>query len=121
MGNRTVTLLLITGLLTGSSLATTACATDSVPEVPAGPDGTVDPVLVAGRQVYTDRCANCHGNRGQGGRGPKATGPAMVEIYPVVADQVEVVTEGRSGMPGFADALTPAEVEAVVRFTREVL
>lgn len=118
---RAWTLVLGAGLALGASLGPAACSSGSVPAVPAGPNGEPDPVLVAGRQVYADRCANCHGVRGQGGRGPSLTGDSMAESYPAAADQVEVVAEGKSTMPGFSDALTPAEIEAVVRFTREVL
>ena len=114
-------LLLGSGLAASAGLGSAACSSGSVPEVPAGPDGAPDPVLVAGRRVYADRCANCHGVRGQGGRGPSLTGDSMAEAYPAAADQIEVVAEGKSTMPGFSDALTPAEIEAVVRFTREVL
>ena len=118
---RAWTLLLGAGLAAPVGLGLAACSSGSVPEVPAGPNGEPDPVLVAGRQVYADRCANCHGVRGQGGRGPSLTGDSMAEAYPAAADQIEVVAEGKSTMPGFSDALTPAEIEAVVRFTREVL
>lgn len=118
---RAWTLLLGAGLAAPAGLGLAACSSGSVPEVPAGPGGEPDPVLVAGRQVYADRCANCHGVRGQGGRGPSLTGDSMAESYPAAADQIEVVAEGKSTMPGFSDALTPAEIEAVVRFTREVL
>ncbi len=108
-------------LAAGASLGPTACSSGSVPEVPAGPDGEADPVLVAGRRVYADRCVNCHGVRGQGGRGPSLAGDSMAESYPSAADQAEVVADGKSTMPGFSNTLTPAEIEAVVRFTREVL
>lgn len=118
---RVLTLLLVVGLAAGAGLGLAACSLGSVPEVPAGLDGRPDPVLVAGWVVYADRCANCHGARGQGGRGPSLTGESMAEAYPSAADQIEVVAEGKSTMPGFSDTLTPAEIEAVVRFTREVL
>ncbi len=113
--------LLGVGLVAGSTLGLGACSSSGVPEVPASPDGEVDPILVAGRHVYVARCANCHGDRGQGGRGSVLRGESVVEVYPVVADQVRVVADGKSSMPGFADTLTSEEIEAVVRFTREVL
>lgn len=97
-----------------------ACAGDA-PEVPVGPDGRPDPVLVAGRDLYSGRCANCHGTSGGGGQGPKLADGRMVAQYPDVDDQIEVVTGGRRQMPGFAGTLTPEEIEAVVRYTREVL
>ena len=98
-----------------------ACASDGVPEVPVGADGTRDPELVAGRTVYIARCANCHGNDGSGGRGTEMSGGRMLDVYPVIEDQISVVADGVRTMPAFAEALDPAEIVAVVKYTREVL
>ena len=98
-----------------------ACAVDDVPEVPVGPDGFPDPVLVAGRTAYIDRCANCHGNDGSGGRGTKLSEGRMLQRYPNVEDQVSVVTGGVRSMPAFEDVLDAEQILAVVRYTREVL
>ena len=89
--------------------------------MPAAEGGDPDPVLVDGRQVYIDRCANCHGNDGRGGQGPSLAQGAMLEAYPEAAEQVALVTDGYQSMPSFADSLTAAQIEAVVRFTREIL
>lgn len=97
-----------------------ACAGEA-PEVPVGPDGEPDPVLVAGRDIYSGRCANCHGSSGGGGQGSKLADGRAVENYPDIADQIAVVTGGRRQMPAFGDTLAPDEIEAVVRYTREVL
>ena len=98
-----------------------ACAADDVPEVPAAADGSVDPVLVAGRRAYIDRCANCHGNDGGGGRGTKLSEGLMIRRYPIIDDQIEIVTEGVRGMPAFDGVLDTGQILAVVRYTREVL
>ena len=98
-----------------------ACAADDVPEVPVGPDGFPDRELVAGRQVYIDRCANCHGNDGGGGRGTRISDGRMITQYPNVADQVEIIVDGVRSMPAFAEVLDAREIMAVVRYTREVL
>ena len=45
----------------------------------------------------------------------------MTETYPDAADQVAVVRDGRRSMPSFGGTLSEAEIEAVVRYTREVL
>jgi mono/diheme cytochrome c family protein len=116
---RTGRIAVLTVVLTVVGLA--GCASDSAPEVPAGPNGSPDPVLVAGRNVFARRCATCHGLGGGGGRGPKLSDGRVVQRYPDVADQVAVVTNGRGGMPKFGDVLDPDEIEAVVRYTREVL
>ena len=101
--------------------ATGACAADDVPEVPIGADGSVDRELLAGRQVYIDRCANCHGNDGGGGQGTKLSEGRMVTRFPNVEDQVGIVADGVRAMPGFSETLDPTEIEAVVRYTREIL
>jgi mono/diheme cytochrome c family protein len=97
-----------------------ACAPSTAPEVPAGPDGRVDEVLVQGRDLHLRRCASCHGAAGGGGRGP-AFDERLLERYPTIEDHVELVANGRGGMPAFADALDEDELVAVVRYSREVL
>ena len=111
-------LLLIVAIAAG---AAGACAADDVPEVPVGAGGSVDPELVAGRRVYIDRCANCHGNDGGGGRGTKLSEGLMVKRYPDIDDQIEIVTGGVRGMPAFEEVLDTGRILAVVRYTREVL
>ena len=112
---------LLTAALVAALAAAGACAADDVPEVPVGPDGYPDRELVAGRQVYIDRCANCHGNDGGGGRGTKISEGRMITQYPNVAEQVEVIADGVRSMPAFAETLETGEIMAVVRYTREVL
>ena len=112
--------LLLAGLIAAIA-ALAACAADGVPEVPVGPDGHPDPELVAGRQVYIDRCASCHGNDGGGGRGTRLSDGLMVTRYPDVYDQIKIVADGVRSMPAFAGTLDDVEIFAVVRYTREVL
>ena len=88
--------------------------------MPNGPDGKPDPVLSLGRDVYGATCSNCHGSSGGGGTGPRLAG-TVVESYPEIVDQVAIVNDGRNSMPSFGGTLSPAEIEAVVRYTREVL
>ena len=102
------------------ALVGAACAA-AAPEVPVGPDGEVDEVLVLGREIFIGRCAQCHGTSGGGSAGPKLADGAVTETYPDIDDQIEVVTTGRDRMPSFSETLSGAEIEAVVRYTREVL
>lgn len=103
------------------ALVAGACA-GGPPEVPLGADGVADPVLVEGRSIFSDRCTNCHGSAGGGGRGPKLSDGKAVELYPEVTDHVTIVTDGKNGqMPGFGGVLSEQEILAVVRYTREVL
>ncbi|MEM8705925.1 MAG: cytochrome c [Actinomycetota bacterium] len=102
------------------ALTVGACAGES-PEVPLGPDGTPDAELSLGRDVYSRRCANCHGADGGGGTGPKLGEGAVIEAYPDPADQRELIANGRNAMPSFSGSLSSAQLDAVVRYTREVL
>src|SRR5690606_36028101 len=98
-----------------------ACGGSEAPEVPEGAEGEPDPVLVQGRDVFTSRCRSCHGTSGGGGVGPSLRSERIVAEYPDIADQIEVISEGRDGMPSFGDTLSDEEIEAVARYTREVL
>jgi mono/diheme cytochrome c family protein len=105
-------------LVTMSGLLWVACS--SPPEVPLGPDGKPDPVLADGRDLYGEHCKSCHGNDGGGGRGPSLK--QISDKYPVIGDQIAVVTDGKGGqMPPFGRELSDGDIMAVVRYTREVL
>ena len=96
------------------------CAADT-PTLPLGPDGEPDPVLVVGRDVWSQRCASCHGGSGGGGSGPKLSDGTVLEAFPDPADEIQLILDGKGSMPGFAGELSEIQLEAVVRYTREVL
>jgi mono/diheme cytochrome c family protein len=75
----------------------------------AGPD--------TGQAIFSTRCASCHGADGGGGFGPTLAG-VVVQRYPNPVDQEAVVANGRGSMPSFAGSLTPAQISAVVAYTR---
>ncbi|MEC7778772.1 MAG: cytochrome c [Actinomycetota bacterium] len=99
-------------------LLASACA-GSPPLVPGTDTGSADPVLVLGRDVWGRSCASCHAPDGSGGRGPSMR--AVEDRFTDIQDQLTVVEDGRGGMPGFRGRYTTVEIEAVVRYTREVL
>ncbi|HEX7095617.1 MAG TPA: cytochrome c [Acidimicrobiales bacterium] len=105
--------------LVALALLVGACSDGGTPEL-SGSQAD-DPVLVLGRQVYMERCARCHGGSGGGGAGPKLSDGKAVERYPEPSQQEAVVREGRGTMPAWDGVLSDEEIEAVVRFTREVL
>ena len=72
----------------------------------------------AGRDVYQRSCASCHGSDGAGASGPSLLG---VDERLTRAEQVEVVREGRRGMPGWEGTLTDEQIDAVVDHTRTAL
>ena len=102
-------------------LLAAACGSTAPPEVPAAADGSVDPVLVLGREVWGDHCSRCHGSDGGGRSGPRLNSGRVVERFPDVADQVDLIVQGRGGMPGFGERLSADEIDAVVAYTRDVL
>ncbi len=86
------------------------------------PEVTVDdPELVTGRSIYGASCASCHRADGRGGVGSRLDGASLVEAYPDIADQMEIVTNGKNRMPAFIGRLDDEQVRAVTRYTREVL
>lgn len=108
-------------LAIGAVALLSGCA-GGAPPLPLGADGLPDPELVVGQTVYQGRCATCHGSTGGGGTGKKLSEGEVVARYPDASVQTSVVTNGLGGrMPAFREVLTPEEIEAVVRYTREVL
>ena len=106
--------------LIGVTALVAGCAADT-PTVPLGSDGEPDPVLVAGREVWSQRCASCHGSSGGGGSGPRLSDGKVVEAFPDAADVSRLILDGIGDMPAFAGKLSDSQLEAVVRYTREVL
>ena len=98
---------------TSSSPTTTA-------EADGGDGGDVAPAAPDGAEIFSGRCASCHGANADGGFGPKLSDGRVVEQFPEVADQLEVVRDGRGGMPAFGDRLTQDELDAVVAYTRSL-
>jgi mono/diheme cytochrome c family protein len=96
--------------------------TNQPEQPPAAPADVVEAAGgVDGASVFGDNCAVCHGGDGSGGIGPRLAGGRVVTVYPDPADQIAVVTNGRDGMPAFADTLSEDEIAAVVEYTRTVL
>lgn len=98
------------GWLSGVAAATAVVLLFTLDSGPAAaPDGAE-----AGRAVYEQRCAICHGDDGQGGTGPGLSGLDL--RYPDPNAALAVVVTGRNAMPAFGDDLTGAEIEAVLDF-----
>ncbi len=63
------------------------------------------------------KCHRCHGNLGEGGRGPMLTHAAKT-LSP--EDFIKVVLDGRNNMPPFRSALTEAEVLAIMDWLKKI-
>ncbi len=109
-------------VLVGALALGAACGSKSQPNVAPQPTGeqAKEAVLVEGRSVFVANCQKCHGPRGQGGVGPKLAG-VVTNAFPNIQNQINVVTNGVGAMPAWKDKLTPAQIVAVVRYSREVL
>jgi mono/diheme cytochrome c family protein len=70
-----------------------------------------------GAALFATNCARCHGADGGGGLGPQLSDGKVANDL-TEAEEIRVVTNGRSGMPSFGDALSPEEIQQVVAYTR---
>jgi cytochrome c551 len=106
--------LVVVVVVAVSALVLVACGSNGGGATPS------DPVLARGQQVYKDHCSTCHGSKGQGGTGMKLAGKVATN-YPNIADQIAVISNGRSSMPGWKNSLSADDIEAVARYERECL
>jgi mono/diheme cytochrome c family protein len=74
-----------------------------------------------GAALFAANCAVCHGAQAQGGitTAPRLAGVVKTK-YPDVRVQRIIVSQGTGAMPGFQNKLTPAEIQAVVDYTRSL-
>lgn len=75
-------------------------------------------LMAEGEKAYMARCSACHQPNGQG---LPPTFPSLVgSPYTVgdIANHIEIVKKGKNAMPGFAAALTPKEMAAIITYER---
>lgn len=79
---------------------------------------TVDELKQRGEKVYTANCAVCHQANGKGVPGTFAAleGSAMV-VGPKAA-QIDILLNGKAGMPAWKATLSDTEIAAVITYTR---
>lgn len=103
-----------------------ACATLLVPPTPAAraqdSSGGVSAVEVSseGRKIYEEVCQACHMADARGSGGAGAGVPALAD-NPRLADKafaIEVLVNGRGGMPWFTDILSARQIAAVLTHVR---
>ncbi len=89
----------------------------------ASPAAAAD--LGLGKKVYDQKCASCHGADGKGNA--KMSTALKVEIKPLSASAAKpdaeirkVLEEGKKPMPGYAKTLNPAEMDAVLAYTKDL-
>lgn len=85
----------------------------------------IDDVIEKGQQIYTNQCAMCHGDTGEG------DGPAGIALDPSPGDLTSEefqeqsdgaifwkTREGRGAMPGYKNTLDEEEMWSIVHFIR---
>jgi len=75
----------------------------------------------SGAEIYSQNCASCHGQGGEGGIGPQLGDGAVAEAFPDIEDQIAVIANGRGSMPRFDSQLDADQIRAVATFEREEL
>ena len=92
-------------------------------ETPPKPTGTLagDAALLEGRAIYAKYCSACHGVSGGGGPGTALVGGRLLRDLPTAEEEAALIRKGQAVMPSFGETLTPEQIDAVVRYTREVL
>ncbi|MCX7619251.1 MAG: cytochrome c [Acidimicrobiales bacterium] len=105
-------ILLSVVIVVGGLVASVGCS--------SGPSRPSDPVLAQGYDIYRTRCQACHGANGEGQSAPGFKGIADRLSF---EKHVEKVVDGVDGtrMPAWKGILTDDEINAVVRYEREVL
>lgn len=81
-------------------------ADDLIVEYQAKVGGTVD-----GQLVYAQNCAGCHGQKGEGGAGPKLVGSPALRNEAALR---QIVLKGATGMPAFPQ-LEGKQLDALVK------
>ncbi len=71
----------------------------------------IDDIDEDSEPIYAEQCAACHGADGEGG-----VGPAFTESTLTLPERVDLITEGRGGMPGFDATLTADQIAAMASF-----
>ncbi len=72
-------------------------------------------------RLFAEHCAQCHGTDRLGGTGPALIPETLARLKP--HDTAGVIAQGRlqTQMPGFAERLTPPEIEALAAYVRRPL
>jgi mono/diheme cytochrome c family protein len=79
---------------------------------------TTNTAVGVGARIFRDHCAACHGANGHGELGPPLVGIAQ---RVTLAEEQMIVRSGNGRMPSFGAALTDADINAVIAYTREQL
>ena len=84
------------------------------PVAPAPGDGEE---VLAGDQIFAANCATCHTLAAA--RSAGTVGPNLDDVQPSVDQVVQIVTNGRGGMPSFEGRLSEEQIQNVAQYVSE--
>lgn len=79
---------------------------------------TVDELKQRGESVYTANCVACHQANGKGVPGAFAALDGSAIVNGAKADQINILLNGKAGMPAWKATLSDTEIAAVITYTR---
>ena len=124
------TAIALFALACGDSTSTNQMANTATQSTPsASPKATASATpqdeLADAKKSYAQVCANCHGDKGEGGpvkiEGKLLKVPSLIEGHALKhtdAEFAKQITEGGGGMPPFKDKLTPEQINNIVKYLR---
>jgi cytochrome c oxidase subunit 2 len=79
---------------------------------------TVDELSQRGEKVYTANCAVCHQANGKGVPGAFAALDGSAMVNGPKAAQIDILLNGKAGMPAWKATLSDTEIAAAITYTR---
>ncbi len=79
---------------------------------------TVDELKQRGESVYSANCVACHQANGKGVPGAFAALDGSAMVNGPKADQINILLNGKAGMPAWKATLSDTEIAAVITYTR---
>ncbi len=67
-------------------------------------------------QIFQQKCQNCHGDKGQGARGPAFTKAAMKDS----AELRQIIHDGHEKMPAFGNQMTGEQLDGIVAYVKQL-
>lgn len=105
---------------TTSSNTTPANANSATPNSPGGDE------LASAKKIFTEKCAQCHKENGEGGpvdiEGDKFKVPSFKSPAAMKADDkdfTDMIANGEDRMPGFKKQLKPEEIAGLIKYIRK--